>query len=90
MNADVNLTEWVALQGVAYVTAWPVSKAARLQGANAELGSPVEEYESKHGRITPEGVGRHFAVAAAPPSTHDLIWPTAHQEPPPPDPWQPR
>jgi hypothetical protein len=37
------------------VSAW-LSEAARLQAANAELGSLIAEYESGHGSITPDEV----------------------------------
>jgi hypothetical protein len=37
------------------VSAW-ISEAARLQAANAELGTLIEEYESEHGQITPDEV----------------------------------
>lgn len=37
------------------VSAW-ISEAARLQVANAELGALIDEYEAKHGTITPEEV----------------------------------
>jgi hypothetical protein len=37
------------------VSAW-ISEAARLQAANAELGTLIEEHESEHGRITPDEI----------------------------------
>lgn len=37
------------------VSAW-LSEAARLQAANAELGSLIDEYEAEHGPITPDEV----------------------------------
>jgi hypothetical protein len=33
-----------------------ISEAAGLQAANAELGALIDEYESKHGRLTPDEV----------------------------------